>query len=160
MHSTLAFQIAILLSFYNQKMDTFSPARCVVQLIYLNSFCHQEHLSESYKERLNFQRARVNEINRNLLELAETWDHGGYPMHINLAMSNSDTPPHHRPSIQSFRFSNTVDVVQRLRQENSQLNKDMCQTNERLVALETERQSLLKKLAPFNEPHTTTIDAQ
>lgn len=47
-----------------------------------------ENFTESYMERLNFQSARVNEINRNLYELAETWNYGEYPLHINLAMHN------------------------------------------------------------------------
>ncbi|KAH8314483.1 hypothetical protein KR059_009622 [Drosophila kikkawai] len=42
--------------------------------------------SELQQERLNFQRARVLEANRSLQILADTWEHGGYPLHINLAL--------------------------------------------------------------------------
>ncbi|KAH8400921.1 hypothetical protein KR009_001804 [Drosophila setifemur] len=45
-----------------------------------------DHWSELQQERLNFQRARVLEANRSLQILADTWEHGGYPLHINLAL--------------------------------------------------------------------------
>ncbi|KAH8252659.1 hypothetical protein KR032_001111 [Drosophila birchii] len=45
-----------------------------------------EQWSELQQERLNFQRARVLETNRSLQILADTWEHGGYPLHINLAL--------------------------------------------------------------------------
>lgn len=46
----------------------------------------QDQWSELQQERLNFQRARVLEANRSLQILADTWEHGGYPLHINLAL--------------------------------------------------------------------------
>lgn len=112
-----------------------------------------DNFSESYKESLNFQRARVNEINRNLYELAETWNYGEYPLHINLALHN---PTVSRRNLNETKVVNyNVDMmVNRLRQENCQLNKEMCQTNERLAKLESERQGLLKKLAPFSNSCT------
>ncbi|KAH8299868.1 hypothetical protein KR044_007115 [Drosophila immigrans] len=42
--------------------------------------------SELQQERLNYQRGRVLEANRSLAILTETWEHGGYPLHINLAL--------------------------------------------------------------------------
>ncbi|XP_052843726.1 suppressor APC domain-containing protein 2 isoform X1 [Drosophila gunungcola] len=45
-----------------------------------------EQWSELQQERLNFQRGRVLEANRSLQILADTWEHGGYPLHINLAL--------------------------------------------------------------------------
>ncbi|XP_068146511.1 suppressor APC domain-containing protein 2 [Drosophila tropicalis] len=45
-----------------------------------------EQWSELQQERLNFQRARVLEANRSLAILTDTWEHGGYPLHINLAL--------------------------------------------------------------------------
>ncbi|XP_001976662.3 suppressor APC domain-containing protein 2 [Drosophila erecta] len=51
-----------------------------------------EQWSELQQERLNFQRARVLEANRSLQILADTWDHGGYPLHINLALPTPTVP--------------------------------------------------------------------
>ncbi|XP_037715628.1 suppressor APC domain-containing protein 2 [Drosophila subpulchrella] len=48
--------------------------------------------SELQQERLNFQRARVLEANRSLQILADTWEHGGYPLHINLALPTPAVP--------------------------------------------------------------------
>nr|XP_002048858.2 suppressor APC domain-containing protein 2 [Drosophila virilis] len=55
-----------------------------------------EQWSELQQERLNYQRARVLEANRSLALLTDTWDHGGYPLHINLALP--------RKSLQHFNF--------------------------------------------------------
>ncbi|XP_017070236.2 suppressor APC domain-containing protein 2 [Drosophila eugracilis] len=51
-----------------------------------------EQWSELQQERLNFQRARVLEANRSLQILADTWEHGGYPLHINLALPTPTVP--------------------------------------------------------------------
>ncbi|XP_017045116.1 suppressor APC domain-containing protein 2 [Drosophila ficusphila] len=51
-----------------------------------------EQWSELQQERLNFQRARVLEANRSLQTLADTWEHGGYPLHINLALPTPAVP--------------------------------------------------------------------
>ncbi|XP_055374288.1 uncharacterized protein LOC129607355 isoform X2 [Condylostylus longicornis] len=52
---------------------------------------HVEQWSEVHQERLDFQKARVQEINRHLSTLADTWERGGFPMHMNLAVSNGST---------------------------------------------------------------------
>ncbi|XP_034111352.1 suppressor APC domain-containing protein 2 [Drosophila albomicans] len=52
--------------------------------------------SELQQERLNYQRGRVLEANRSLAILTETWEHGGYPLHINLALP--------RKSLQHFNY--------------------------------------------------------
>ncbi|KAJ6643137.1 Suppressor APC domain-containing protein 2, partial [Pseudolycoriella hygida] len=45
---------------------------------------HVEQWSEAHQERLDLQRARVMEVNRYLSGLAESWERGGFPMHMNL----------------------------------------------------------------------------
>ncbi|EDW01624.1 GH20355 [Drosophila grimshawi] len=55
-----------------------------------------EQWSELQQERLNYQRARVLEANRSLDLLTDTWEHGGYPLHINLALP--------RKSLQHLNF--------------------------------------------------------
>uniref|UniRef100_A0A182I583 Suppressor APC domain-containing protein n=1 Tax=Anopheles arabiensis TaxID=7173 RepID=A0A182I583_ANOAR len=45
-----------------------------------------ETWTETQQERLDLQRARVLEVNRHLMMLAESWERGGFPMHMNLAL--------------------------------------------------------------------------
>uniref|UniRef100_A0A182TC97 Suppressor APC domain-containing protein n=1 Tax=Anopheles maculatus TaxID=74869 RepID=A0A182TC97_9DIPT len=47
---------------------------------------HMETWTETQQERLDLQRARVLEVNRHLMMLAESWERGGFPMHMNLAL--------------------------------------------------------------------------
>ncbi|KFB52543.1 hypothetical protein ZHAS_00020793 [Anopheles sinensis] len=73
---------------------------------------HMETWTETHQERLDLQRARVLEVNRHLMMLAESWERGGFPMHMNLALRplpgtlgvGSPYAPHHplqRPQSQS-----------------------------------------------------------
>ncbi|TDG47715.1 hypothetical protein AWZ03_005859 [Drosophila navojoa] len=71
-----------------------------------------EQWSELQQERLNYQRARVLEANRSLALLTETWEHGGYPLHINLALP--------RKSLQHFNCksyaSNDAEIYEQQQQ--------------------------------------------
>lgn len=48
----------------------------------------QEHWSEAQQERLELQRARVLEVNRHLSALTDSWERGGLPLHMNLAVNH------------------------------------------------------------------------
>ncbi|XP_058059763.1 uncharacterized protein LOC131210522 [Anopheles bellator] len=68
---------------------------------------HMETWTETQQERLDLQRARVLEVNRHLMMLAESWERGGFPMHMNLALrplpgahGSPYQPHHHHPSHQ------------------------------------------------------------
>ncbi|EAT40309.1 AAEL007952-PA, partial [Aedes aegypti] len=50
------------------------------------SGAHMETWTDTHQERLDLQRARVLEVNRHLMTLAESWERGGFPMHMNLAL--------------------------------------------------------------------------
>lgn len=95
------------------------------------------------QERLNFQRARVLEVNRSLSVLADTWDRGGgFPFHFNLAFR---TPPKIPSSNRTAAaLSNTI--ADRLRQQNRLLANEGHLKSERIVMLEREKQTLLAEL--------------
>lgn len=95
----------------------------------------QEQWSETHQERLDLQRARVMEVNRHLSGLAESWERGGFPMHMNLAVRNAGTH-------QSFQS----EMMSRLKQQNEQLSDEVSQKSERINILERERQSLIRDL--------------
>ncbi|XP_055547970.1 suppressor APC domain-containing protein 2 [Wyeomyia smithii] len=119
---------------------------------------HVETWTDAHQERLDLQRARVLEVNRHLLTLAESWERGGFPMHMNLALR----PPgsnmsyqhslHQRAQAQSqTQTGSTInpqqtELVQRLKQQNVQLSEEVNQKNEKLSLLEREKSSLIREL--------------
>lgn len=86
---------------------------------------------------MDLQRARVLEVNRHLTTLAESWERGGFPMHMNLALR-------HQPSMQQYQYPN--DVINRLKQQNHQLSEDAAQKNEKVSILEREKASLIREV--------------
>lgn len=102
----------------------------------------QEQWSEVQQERLNFQRARVLEVNRSLSVLADTWERGGgFPFHFNLAFR---TPPKVPSNRVTASLSNSIS--DRLRQQNRLLANEGHLKSERIVMLEREKQTLLAEL--------------
>lgn len=73
------------------------------------------------------------EVNRYLSGLAESWERGGFPMHMNLAVRHPGT----QSSFQS-------EMLSRMKQQNELLNEEVSQKNERINVLERERHSLVK----------------
>lgn len=68
----------------------------------------QEPWTEAQQERLELQRARVLEVNRHLAALTDSWERGGLPLHMNLAVHY---PPTHQ------------DLNSRLKQQNHLLTE-------------------------------------
>ncbi|KAK9751983.1 hypothetical protein QE152_g4635 [Popillia japonica] len=60
---------------------------------YLGRMGHVEHWTEAQQERLELQRARVLEVNRYLVALTDSWERGGLPLHMNLAVHHYPQPP-------------------------------------------------------------------
>lgn len=94
----------------------------------------QEQWTEAQQERLELQRARVLEVNRHLLMLTDSWERGGLPLHMNLAVHHS---PHHSSSAPGHGDG----IVSRLKQQNHLLtevtNKIVTKTNIILTLLNT-----------------------
>ncbi|XP_058815231.1 suppressor APC domain-containing protein 2 [Topomyia yanbarensis] len=120
---------------------------------------HMETWTEAHQERLDLQRARVLEVNRHLMTLAESWERGGFPMHMNLALrppgAMSFHHSHQRGQVQSPAASGAPgggqshpqpELVQRLQQQNVQLSEEVNQKNEKLSLLEREKSSLIREL--------------
>lgn len=82
------------------------------------------------------------EVNRHLTALADSWERGGLPMHMNLAVRQLSTGIHQqRPAIVSpFQSDN------RLKQRNLQLTEELGVKSERIASLERERQTLIREL--------------
>lgn len=69
----------------------------------------QEQWTEAQQERLELQRARVLEVNRHLATLTDSWERGGLPLHMNLAVHHASPAPH--------------DILSRLKQQNHLLTE-------------------------------------
>lgn len=83
---------------------------------------------------MDLQRARIGEVNRYLGSLADSWERGGFPIHMNLAVRNQYEPSFH-------------DVqVNRLKLQNRQLTDEVSQKSERVTALEMERNAIYREL--------------
>lgn len=95
------------------------------------------------QERVNFQRARVLEVNRSLSALADSWERGGLPLHFNLAIR---TPQ--KSLLSRFHSSHSFNSTlgERLRQQNRLLTSEVHLKSERISMLEREKQSLLTEL--------------
>ncbi|KAK6627237.1 hypothetical protein RUM44_009714 [Polyplax serrata] len=91
---------------------------------------HMEPWTETQAEKLELQKARVLEVNRHLTTLTESWERGGLPLHMNLAV-------HH--------ISHT-DIVARAKHENHLLSKEIAQKSEQISLLEQEKATLLREL--------------
>ncbi|KAL0280355.1 UNVERIFIED_CONTAM: hypothetical protein PYX00_001669 [Menopon gallinae] len=91
---------------------------------------HAEQWSEAQAEKLELQKARVLEVNRHLATLTESWERGGLPLHMNLAV-------HHVAP---------TDIVARVKHQNRLLTKEVSQKSERITLLEQEKASLLREL--------------
>lgn len=96
----------------------------------------QEPWTEATQERLDLQRARVHEVNRHLSVLADSWEHGGFPFHMNLAVR------HHGPMLPQYQDA----LVNRLKVQNQQLADEVHHKNERIASLEIERKSIYRDL--------------
>ncbi|XP_063910839.1 suppressor APC domain-containing protein 2 [Zophobas morio] len=98
---------------------------------YLGRMGHVEPWSEAQQERLELQRARVYEVNRHLAALTDSWERGGLPLHMNLAV-------HHYPQ--------TQDLTDRVKQQNRLLTEEVSKKSERISALEREKANLIQIL--------------
>lgn len=125
-------------------VNFFYPIR-TIHLQFKHHF--QEQWSEAHQERLDLQRARVMEVNRYLAGLAESWERGGFPMHMNLAVRNSGS----HPSFQS-------EMISRMKQQNELLNEEVNQKTERIATLERERQSLIRELVKSQRANVNLSD--
>ncbi|XP_037953867.1 uncharacterized protein LOC119684009 isoform X2 [Teleopsis dalmanni] len=102
------------------------------------------HVEQWSEERLNFQRTRVLEVNRNLSALADTWERSSFPIHFNLAIRK---PP--KNTAQHINNAGTVGLLQpvdRLRQQNRHLTNEVSIKTDRITLLEREKQGLLREL--------------
>lgn len=107
------------------------------------------------------------EVNRYLASLADSWERGGFPLHMNLAVRNL----HHSSNGNSNNNNNNNQYgsingngngagaeppfhnvqVNRLKLQNRQLTEEVSQKSERITALEVERKALFRELVQHQQ---------
>ncbi|CAG5117856.1 unnamed protein product [Candidula unifasciata] len=99
----------------------------------LGKVTYNDNSVEAYQERMNFQRARIAEINQHLQTLLESSEKG-FPIHMNLAMASPANK------------STDNRAVQGLKEQNRRLLEEMGQKKEQITQLEMEKASLVRDL--------------
>lgn len=104
------------------------------------------------------QRARITEVNRHLASLEDSWDRGGFQMHMNLAVRNnhynscSNGINGNVQTITTAPLPQFMDVqVNQLKVQNRQLTEEVSQKSERITDLEMERKSLYRDLLQYQQ---------
>lgn len=105
------------------------------------------------------QRARITEVNRHLASLEESWDRGGFQMHMNLAVRNNHYNSYSNgingnapQTITTAPLPQFMDVqVNQLKVQNRQLTEEVSQKSERITDLEMERKSLYRDLLQYQQ---------
>lgn len=123
---------------------------------------HQETWSEAQQERLELQKARVLEVNRHLATLTDSWERGGLPLHMNLAVHH--LPPHSSDSSENLKQQNRIltevndDVVNWDGKVKIllMLLQELTKKNDRITALEREKASLMQVLQIQTHPIRST----
>lgn len=102
------------------------------------------------KERLDLQRARIMDVNRHLASLEDSWEKGGLPMHMNLAVRNHFNGGGNGTNVMP-PFMNVQ--INQLKVQNRQLTEEVSQKSERITDLEMERKSLYRELLQYQQQH-------
>ncbi|CAG0917191.1 unnamed protein product [Notodromas monacha] len=106
-----------------------------------------EHNSEAYQERLNFQRARIGEVNQHLIALIESSEKG-FPLHMNLALRLPTDTSGSSAALNSAHAQMQINnrSIFRLKDQNRQLTEEVGKKTERITALEREKAVLIREL--------------
>lgn len=113
---------------------------------------HMEYSTESHQERLNFQMARIFEVNQHLAALVESSEKG-FPLHMNLAVRQPPLQPRLRPE-----SAQDEKVVRRLKEQNHQLTEEVSKKSERITQLEREKSALIRELFQARSVNRRDVD--
>ncbi|GFS21833.1 suppressor APC domain-containing protein 2-like [Elysia marginata] len=108
----------------------------------LGKVSYNDNSVEAHQERMNFQRARIAEVNQHLQTLIDSSEKG-FPLHMNLAMSSRLRLG---PAGSGHLDAASAKELQSLREQNRQLQQEMGQHREQLGQLEREKASLVRDL--------------
>ena len=119
-----------------------------------------DYTLDAYQERINFQAARILNVNQHLSALFDS--ERGFPIHMNLAIRpisaqlNRNDP--NRP-----QYVVNPNLVNRLKEQNRMLTEEVGKKGDRITQLEREKSALIRELfqsrtQPINKTKTETDD--
>jgi len=101
---------------------------------------------DAYQERINFQAARILNVNQHLSALFDS--ERGFPIHMNLAIRpiNTQMNPRNNDANRQQQFVVNPNVVNRLKEQNRLLTEEVSKKCDRITQLEREKSALIREL--------------
>lgn len=105
-----------------------------------------DYTLDAYQERINFQAARILNVNQHLSALFDS--ERGFPIHMNLAIRpiNSQINGRINDPNRCQQFVVNPNVVNRLKEQNRMLTEEVSKKCERITQLEREKSALIREL--------------
>ncbi|KAK3088026.1 hypothetical protein FSP39_013661 [Pinctada imbricata] len=116
------------------------------KLKYVGKTALNDHSLEATQERMNFQHARITEVNQQLRTLIESSEKG-FPLHMNLAMGPVKNDQ-----------SNDKAVVKVIKEQNQKLSKEVKDKSDKITQLEKEKAALVRELFEARSKNKTHDD--
>lgn len=107
---------------------------------------HNDYSLEAHQERMNFQRARISEVNMQLHTLVDSSEKG-FPLHMNLAVSTMRVR-------ENFEDAS----LKMVRVQNQRLTQEVSEKSEKISKLEQEKASLIRELFESRSKHKSAYD--
>ncbi|XP_071152435.1 suppressor APC domain-containing protein 2-like [Mytilus edulis] len=110
---------------------------------YVGKTSHNDYNLEAMQERMNFEKARIAEVNHQIKTLVDSSEKG-FPLHMNLAMTSTN-----------HQLQSTIKVV---KDQNKQLTKEISHKSDKITQLEQEKAQLIRDLFEARSSHKTNYD--
>ncbi|CAL1534385.1 unnamed protein product [Lymnaea stagnalis] len=127
---------------YKKKMQAVSEKQAMLGKVNYN-----DNSVEAHQERMNFQRARIAEVNQHLHALVESSDKG-FPIHMNLVM----------PSASSNVQPGDSSTSHRIKEQNRRLLEEIGQKTDVISQLEKEKSTLVRELFEARSKNKSGFD--
>nr|KAG5712441.1 hypothetical protein BaRGS_011415 [Batillaria attramentaria] len=106
---------------------------------------YNDNSLEAHQERMNFQRARITEVNMQLRTLVDSSEKG-FPLHMNLAVTSSKD------------YNSDAATVKMVKEQNRRLTQEVSDKSEKISKLEQEKASLIRELFDARTKNKTSYD--
>ncbi|XP_059152158.1 suppressor APC domain-containing protein 2-like [Physella acuta] len=126
---------------YIKQMQSVTDKQAMIDKVNYNDYSVEAH-----QERMNFQRARIAEVNHHLHTLVESSEKG-FPLHMNLALP-----------VAAPVTKNDDLAVRSIKEQNRRLLEEVNQKKDQISLLEKEKSSLVRELFEARAKNKTDFD--
>lgn len=106
---------------------------------------YNDNSLEAHQERMNFQRARITEVNMQLRTLVDSSEKG-FPLHMNLAVTSSK------------EYNSEAATLKMVKEQNRRLTQEVSDRSEKISKLEQEKASLIRELFEARSKNKSSYD--